>query len=1690
MKKCTLLRIVSTFIAFSLLPLSALIGVHALDPLPHITPHYLLNGKEADTKGNFVFYKIDNKDEYAIGLTDEAKALTDVGDLPKTYKDENEASHPVTGIWRNGFHKSKVTSISIGSNIKTIDFEAFMYSDLITLTIPNTVEKLGEAAFYACNQLQSVTFGTPQGGADDCSCTIPEDPADPIIDLIPAFCFFKCSELKNLSLPTSVVTIEPEAFNGCSNITSAIYLPNIKFIRARAFQSCTSIQNIYIGSSMFETDGLGPTDPRPQIEPHAFQFCAADLSITFFGDLGKIATWKTNFPHWGWYSNGTPNASNCYISTDVGADSYASDSVWYTQAFEHDSSKIKITGYNGKIPTHFIAIPDKIDGKEVAEIDANAFTDSVKGALERLYLPTTLLNIQTRQFGAKYTKLTVISDNTQCGVDSLLGDDYWKENGKIDLHNLTQLQFIGDVAFTDLGGGVKSGFETKPGTISGTETPRNKIKKVHLPANLIAIGSSAFCSEAVASPKDPATNPNRTGNRYGYVTDFKWDYNEDTSRLECIGGDAFMKFGSRYGETITETSGLSNYTYTKHERTTLIFPRTFKHFGLTEADINYYKSDDFKDIYKNKFIFVWASRTEDQNNILRTYNRPGHAFLGCPLLYKVIFKGSNDSSKIKTEDLVIPVQTFVLNESLQTVIFEERDGKTITFHTQWANFWQQSIGSSGGRAAGKVDFRADPMLQTLILPNVLTNIRLQNFSFFGNARAALYFSGPFDPETTMANGAKVFGNKAKDKQWPDQLKNGFSDDCNLSDSSISKWCKIGDETRCSAGDGGSQGYRGYCFAPNAATTADYTKGDLNSFGIDQDMKYYSSIHYKEVIKDDAGKTITTVEVGAGNSKELILDETSKCAFVCERGATNKTATMSNYLYDLRSASINVATVPETITVPEVNATTSVVNDVKASNAGNYTVNEIGDNAFSACYCDGDDGTNLNTPTGDDYRIDLKRVVIPNTVTEIGNYAFMRAYGLIEVSTSSNANTYYMPSALTKIGKCAFAFCNVKQVRRIPKNCVLYENTSEANGRTPSAFINDFSLRLITFLDGSGETFESDYYVATKYRIKNQEEGKDDVVDNFQTTALYSKDASGGEFVSFKDRLLVVLYRENTYKTVDESDPDVTVSEGNNSFNGKWPNDNNPFLFGAFKMAYWIDELTLGKIPSLDKGTYNINKDGLSPTLNGQPLFSGICNRNTSGVITDKPIYLNNPADAYYTSLGDKGVPVTNHECDLYKIEVSDLLSLPKYAFNGCEKIESVIFPKTGTSIPDGLFANNTKDGVKYYVKDPSEPVDGNVVDLRGSQITKIGAELFKNNTYLTTFIAPNHSNGLTIDVSAFSGCKNLTALDFSHMTGGTLQINANAFEKCGNLNIIWPSAPVTIKLNQNYIFQGSAITAIELPTNVNSDLGTGIFKDCANLSSVTLSGNNPNITKINGSAFENCRSLNTFEFAKFTGLTEVGEGAFRSTDNSKPNGTLGGNIELPATLDKIRKEAFKATKMTSLKISYAGDSLDLGEGCFAYNKSLTTVDFNKDSELSDDTYLRFDNSNKLGVFENCGNSLTKIFLSEEFNLATEKLYDFVLADTNVELFIYKKFNNFSGSLSSNWLKRANGNLAPVYFQLDSNGAQAFIDLNNKNAITINYWATINDEFVKLGTATKSDDIYSFSSATTWKLKSSGWYQPS
>lgn len=142
-------------------------------------------------------------------------------------------------IGSDAFNNStNLQEITIPYGVTTIDNYAFSYTALSSIDIPLSVEQIGHNAFLYCEKLEKFTgnFASKNGRF--------------LIDNNSTLVGFAPCGLSEITVPDGVVTLGPEVFYMCSNLTKVELPSTLENIEYRVFYGCTSLTEITIPQSV------------------------------------------------------------------------------------------------------------------------------------------------------------------------------------------------------------------------------------------------------------------------------------------------------------------------------------------------------------------------------------------------------------------------------------------------------------------------------------------------------------------------------------------------------------------------------------------------------------------------------------------------------------------------------------------------------------------------------------------------------------------------------------------------------------------------------------------------------------------------------------------------------------------------------------------------------------------------------------------------------------------------------------------------------------------------------------------------------------------------------------------------------------------------------------------------------------------------------------------------------------------------------------------------------------------------------------------------------------------------------------------------------------------------------------------------------------------------------------------------
>ena len=241
---------------------------------------------------------------------------------------------------------------------------------------------------------------------------------------------------------------------------------------------------------------------------------------------------------------------------------------------------------------------------------------------------------------------------------------------------------------------------------------------------------------------------------------------------------------------------------------------------------------------------------------------------------------------------------------------------------------------------------------------------------------------------------------------------------------------------------------------------------------------------------------------------------------------------------------------------------------------------------------------------------------------------------------------------------------------------------------------------------------------------------------------------------------------------------------------------------------------------------------------------------------------------------------------------------------------------------------------------------GALTEIDLSSLFSVEASALTSGNYTYTV------SGTNATITAYSGTASTLSIP-STIGGYTVTaIGKSAFEYCSSLETV--TLPATLIKIESYAFNSSGITTIKIPEGVTTieehafsncsylkkviipstitSMGTAIFENCINLSSVSIAEGTKYVTLGSG-AFRNCTSLQTITIpgnyitigrGAFYGCSGLKSATWKNSGSAIANQKLEQSafeycsslesVSLPTTLSTIGNYAFNSSGITTIKI--------------------------------------------------------------------------------------------------------------------------------------------------------------------------------
>ncbi len=585
------------------------------------------------------------------------------------------------------------------------------------------------------------------------------------------------------------------------------------------------------------------------------------------------------------------------------------------------------------------------------------------------------------------------------------------------------------------------------------------------------------------------------------------------------------------------------------------------------------------------------------------------------------------------------------------------------------------------------------------------------------------------------------------------------------------------------------------------------------------------------------------------------------------------------------------------------------------------VTSIGDYAFYEC-------TSLTSVTipdsvtsiGDsafEYCTSLTSVTIPDSVTSIGHGAFLDCYLLTSI---------IIPDSVTSIGEAVFCGCGLLTSVIIPDRVTriggsMFEDcvslTSVTIGESVAsigdgAFIDCVSLTNITVNTGNenfssnehGVLFNKDKTTLIQYPIGNARTSYS-IPDSVTSIGNYAfQDCASLTSITIPDSVTII---------------------GRSAFSGCILLNSVTILnpnCEIYDSEYTIySGATIYGYPDSTAESYaekNKRKFDLVNTDENNIIQSGTCGENLTWTLDSDGLLTISGTGAMTNYSSYSSVPWYSNRTSVKKIVIENgVTSIGVYAFDSCSSLTSVTIPDSVTSIGDYAF---------FWCTSLTS------VTIPDS-VTSIGYKAFSYCTSLTSVTFSANSRLTSIGDEAFSHCHSLTSIT---IPDSVTSIGDEAFSYCTSLtSVIIPDGVTSI--GDEVFYWCTKLASVTIGNSVTS-IGDGAFNSCTSLTSVTIPDS---VTSMGDGAFRSCTSLT--EITVESGNKHYSNDKYGVLFNKEkttliqyPIGNERTTYSIPDSVTSIGDYAFDGcTSLTSVTIPDSVTSI--GNYAFWYCTKLTSV---------------------------------------------------------------------------------------------------------------------------------------------------------
>ena len=236
------------------------------------------------------------RDSLSISAEDFTDGGTSEEDSYLTYRELSNQQYVVTGLKDKSVTEIVLPDTYNGFLVTGIRSYAFQNTFIESVTIGNSVQSIGDRAFYNCQKLESITFGERvQSIGDEAfyQCVSLTEPSFAMnLEEIGDYAFYECRNLGSFTFGAQVAEIGEYAFAE-SYLTSVHLQKNVESVGKGAFANCkrwSSSQSMWISSQSMSLQEISVSESNPFYTSVKGVLFTKDMSVLVAYPMAKTGS--------------------------------------------------------------------------------------------------------------------------------------------------------------------------------------------------------------------------------------------------------------------------------------------------------------------------------------------------------------------------------------------------------------------------------------------------------------------------------------------------------------------------------------------------------------------------------------------------------------------------------------------------------------------------------------------------------------------------------------------------------------------------------------------------------------------------------------------------------------------------------------------------------------------------------------------------------------------------------------------------------------------------------------------------------------------------------------------------------------------------------------------------------------------------------------------------------------------------------------------------------------------------------------------------------------------------------------------------------------------------------------------------------------------------------------------------------